>query len=277
MVYCIYHSRDLDGWMSAAIVKNYFEYQEVELIGWDYGDDLPTIKEGERVIMVDVAFQKPEMRALNKHNNLTWIDHHISSIKELEDLDISGVRDNNFAACELTWKHFFTNEPMPEVVHLLGRYDCFGHKGTDEEERVLYFQYAARAKVINVDDCRSLLYASDTLDYNKWLSLGLGILNYLKVEAKDIYEKRMSHATVTGLKYASVNVKRFNPANMDIPYHEDGYDFFVAYSRMSDGRWTFSIYNDNEKVDVSKIAKNHGGGGHAGASGFIADNLEFVS
>jgi nanoRNase/pAp phosphatase (c-di-AMP/oligoRNAs hydrolase) len=34
-----------------------------------------------------------------------------------------------------------------------------------------------------------------------------------------------------------------------------------------------SLYS--EKVDVSIIAKNHGGGGHAGAAGFICRDLPF--
>ena len=66
---CIYHSRDLDGWMSAAIVKKWViessdgnytcgnvgenhsfgfmnfqtdkELNQCYFLGWDYGDDIP--------------------------------------------------------------------------------------------------------------------------------------------------------------------------------------------------------------------------------------------
>ena len=41
---------------------------------------------------------------------------------------------------------------------------------------------------------------------------------------------------------------------------------------MKDGRWTVSLYNENGKFDVSEIAKLMGGGGHAGAAGFVCDD-----
>jgi oligoribonuclease NrnB/cAMP/cGMP phosphodiesterase (DHH superfamily) len=39
--------------------------------------------------------------------------------------------------------------------------------------------------------------------------------------------------------------------------------------------WKFSLYNDNGKVDCSQIAKQYGGGGHAGAAGFILNQEQF--
>ena len=45
-VICIYHSRDLDGWASGAVVKKWCEENnyEIELIGYDYGQDVPVEK-----------------------------------------------------------------------------------------------------------------------------------------------------------------------------------------------------------------------------------------
>ena len=40
-----------------------------------------------------------------------------------------------------------------------------------------------------------------------------------------------------------------------------------------DGKWVFSLYNDNREVDCSLIAKQYGGGGHFSASGFVVDNI----
>src|SRR5665811_1044860 len=52
-----------------------------------------------------------------------------------------------------------------------------------------------------------------------------------------------------------------------IDYHKDGYDGFACcwYQK---GKWMYSLYNDNGKVDCSDICKSRGGGGHKGASGF---------
>ena len=83
---CIYHSRDLDGWMSGAIVK--LLYPDVESIGWDYGQPLPDIDTESQVIMVDVCFPKEAMIEISQANGLIWIDHHISAIT-----DIGGLRN----------------------------------------------------------------------------------------------------------------------------------------------------------------------------------------
>ena len=40
-------------------------------------------------------------------------------------------------------------------------------------------------------------------------------------------------------------------------------------------KWTISLYSQGESVDVSVIAKAHGGGGHKGAAGFRAEELPF--
>ena len=69
---CIYHSIDLDGWMSAAIVKHWFNQQEVpnkegedcntiNFIGYNYGQPIPDLSEYDKVIMCDISFPKENM------------------------------------------------------------------------------------------------------------------------------------------------------------------------------------------------------------------------
>lgn len=141
---CVYHSIDLDGWMSAAIVKYWFNstveipnkkdepINTLEFIGYNYGQPIPDFSKYDKVIMVDISFRDSTMQILKELcKEFIWIDHHISSIKDSEEYhynDIKGLRNTKYAACELTWNFFFPDEPMPEIVRLLGRYDCFGHK-----------------------------------------------------------------------------------------------------------------------------------------------------
>lgn len=163
---CIYHSIDLDGWMSAAIVKRWFKKNNkdfikdtdsnfCDFIGYNYGDPIPDVSEYDKVTMVDISFPKEEMDKIGI-KKLVWIDHHISAIKDSEPYpynDAFGIRDTNFAACELTWQYFFPNEPMPEIVRLLGRYDCFGHKpqwkSVDGYECI--YEVSSHGKVRSID------------------------------------------------------------------------------------------------------------------------------
>src|SRR6478752_505357 len=109
---CIYHSRDLDGYCSGAIVK--YKYPNAKLIGFDYGQKLPMdeIPSGEPIIMVDVSLPMHEMEELSKHSgyNMTWIDHHISAISDYKNHDhfgITAVLENGISACEGAWKYLF--------------------------------------------------------------------------------------------------------------------------------------------------------------------------
>ena len=320
-IICIYHSRDLDGWMSSAIVKKWFEENHddpivyshpykgdhtikdgipdsqdgLSMLGWDYGGEIPDLSGYDKVIMVDVAFPSDVMIKLrNSPGHFMWIDHHKSAIIESVQKNyqgMSGTRNDKFAACELTWQYLFPGEKMPEIVRLLGRYDCFGYKGTDEEQEVLEFQYGARAYMSNYEDCYT--YLQQDIEYNidtpsnivlDISSAGKFIYKYLCTEARQTYKKAFpvkfsekvfdTNApypnTFRPRKFLCVNQERFNPVNFGIDYHKDGYDGFACFW-LKEGKWHWSLYNDNGKVDCSVIAKQYGGGGHFGASGFVCN------
>jgi len=114
---CVYHSRDLDGWMSAAIVKHWWKqdcasrvpqitfmnrenviitpFDVIVFIGWDYGNPIPNLEEYDKVIMVDISFPVDEMDELFEKldASLVWIDHHISAIKANGELDEWEIED----------------------------------------------------------------------------------------------------------------------------------------------------------------------------------------
>lgn len=303
---CVYHSVDLDGWMSAAIVKHWFDttfvgklgtfkddpniiikpFDSLTFIGYNYGQPIPNLSEYDQVIMCDISFPKEEMDKLyNRLNSeFIWIDHHISAIKEIGNFNpninedtssISGLRITTFAACELTWNYFFI-EPMPEIVRLLGRYDCFGHKGTSEEKTVLEFQYGARSVISNIEDAYNALTENINLGSSYCVEIhvyGKSIYSYLKQEANLKFAKRFT-LKFGEYSFAAINAERFNPVNFGINYHSYKADDVYFYDGVASFWITpngiyFSIYNDNGKVDCSVIAKKLGGGGHAGASGFF--------
>lgn len=328
---CIYHSVDLDGWMSAAIVKHWFKttykdcsleedsnviYDNIKLqdsitfIGYNYGQPIPDLSEYDKVIMCDISFPKDIMKEITYDagtNNFIWLDHHKSAIEDVmsrfdvDDCEMKGIRDTKFAACELTWKYFFPNEPMPEIIRLLGRYDCFGHKGTDEEQKVLEFQYGARQCISNYEEAYTKLVIGMNADYveHEILTNGKAIYKYLCTEAKQVYKNRfeiiLSGDTQPNklgvmfvlkdgskethwqkLKFICINRERFNPINFGIDYHKDGYDGCACFY-FDGSNYNFSLYNDNGLVDCSIIAKQYGGGGHKGAAGFRCNNETFLN
>ena len=314
---CIYHSIDLDGWMSAAIVKHWWNLVEkspndkLSFIGYNYGEPIPDLSEYDKVIMCDISFDNPYiMYNIAIEKELTWLDHHISAIDLIENYDwdnvdsILGIRDTNFAASELTWKYFFPNEEMPEIVRLLGMYDSFRHRGTDEEQRVLEFQYGARQVISKYEEAYIYLVrctkATELLRKNIQNSspeelkhcypiekaiheIGVSIYKYLCTEAKQVYKNGFEAWFNNGdntsagctYKFICVNKERFNPISFGIDYHKEGYDGAACF-HYGNGVWNFGLYNDNGLVDCSQIAKQYGGGGHRGSSGMRLNNTQFL-
>lgn len=297
---CIYHKIDLDGWMSAAIVKLWFiikigeHLSNIKFIGFNYGDQIPDLSEYNKIIMCDVSFPKEEMYKLGNNINigkLIWIDHHISAINDSYTGNynrIEGIRDIKYAACELTWKYFFPNDSMPELVRRLGRYDCFGHIGTDEEQMITEFQYGARMVINNYTEAYQHLI-DEGMDYqtpelntlNIIHEKGKIIYNYLCNDAKKSYKNGFDmyfyypNESKRQVKFLAINKERFNPANFKLDYHNKGYDGCACFY-YSAGLWKFSLYNENKSIDCSLIAKQFNGGGHAGASGFVLNTEEFI-
>ena len=123
---CIYHKIDIDGWLSAAIVKHYYDTHvklycsvceqplpdghtgstqccggmtisdnTIELLGYNYGDsiDIEDIKNNyDRVITVDVSLDILDMITLidKLGHNFIYIDHHTAKINEVIEKTVEG-------------------------------------------------------------------------------------------------------------------------------------------------------------------------------------------
>jgi uncharacterized protein len=276
---CIYHSIDLDGWCSAAIVK--LARPECKFIGYNYGQPIPEFTDStEELVFVDISLPMSEfLKLYQRGHKITWIDHHISAINDYKQFIGDGEtfmftsHSPLYAACELTWTYFFGDKQMPELVRLLGRYDCFGHKGTDEEQKVLDFQYGARSIISNMEECYRELNDNIHCDHteNAILQMGKGIYKFLCTDARQSY-KNSFVIDFDGYKFITVNKERFNPINFGIDYHKEGYDGAACF-HYANGKWNFSLYNDNGLIDCSIICKKRGGGGHKGASGFVTTDI----
>jgi oligoribonuclease NrnB/cAMP/cGMP phosphodiesterase (DHH superfamily) len=312
---CIYHRLDLDGRTSAAIVKEFwlqenpggithfknenthiekadvwsFEHEKskrtISFHGWNYGDEIPEFcPTYDRIIMCDISFPPEEMLKLNNRHgsSFIWIDHHKSAMEKNNNFLIAGNTNVELSACELTWEYFFPAESMPELVRLFGVYDTHRYLGTDEEENVLNTQYGARALVKNYDEVHKFLFNPKGCDPVMLMQYGLCIMEYLKVKMEDVYKSGFGVEVKDGEnthKFICINANESNPSVFGIDYHKDGYAG-VIYFYNSDKSWKFVIYNDNGKVDCSKIASYYSkeGGGHRGSAGFSKNGLpEFIT
>jgi len=276
----IFHHGDLDGRCAAAIVdmwvrknKDTIKPNRVEFREMQYKDnpDFSDIS-NEMVIIVDFSFKPDVFRKLQERtNNIIWCDHH-ASCKDYDYAkeNIPGIRDFGnpcLAGCELAWKHFI-GTTIPWGVELLGDYDAFRIEHDPE-----CFQYYEGLKTIDDSPQSGTWYRifKDQEYVDKIVETGKTIIRYRDLYVNDMCKNYGYETEIGGHKAVALNVYRFGSAAFGKLFKE--YPICIAY--IYDGKkYMLSLYSDN-KVDVSKVAQKYGGGGHAGAAGFVCGELPF--
>ncbi len=290
---CIFHSRDLDGFSSAAIVK--LKYPDVKLVGYDYNEPIPwdKITAGEPVIMVDVSFKMEDMAALSVHSDyqFTWIDHHVSAINEfnekLGNADVAfglqhivSVLENGIAACEGTWKYLFPDKLMPKAIELLGKYDTWRNQNKTEWEMVILpFQFGMRLKcnsaetfpmqLINEEEHLQSIVDGQIIE--RIIKKGLTILEYQAMVNESACKKSAFECQFEGLRVIALNGGGFNSDVFKSVYDQSKHDVMMPF-QFNGKEWIISMYTTKD-IDLSVIARKYKGGGHARACGFSVPSI----
>lgn len=278
MIHCFFHSADLDGHCAGAIVK--YKFPEAVMHEIDYGQkfqlkDIDLKK--DTIIFVDFCLQPiSEIVELFKifNNRLIIIDHHISTIRDLEkeglEQKIPGICINNLAGCELTWAYYFPTEEIPECVRLLGRYDVWDL----EYPNVLPFQFGMRLNdTLPVTENSMIMWKNyfNKKSFNNLIAetieKGKIILKYQKQENEKYIKSNAFEADFQGYKAICVNKLLTNSQLFDSVWDEKKYDLMITFGIKNNGMWAMSFYTTKENIDCSKIAKSFGGGGHVQAAG----------
>ena len=267
-----YHSSDLDGHCSGAILKWVYK-DKCELIPINYGDDFPweDITEDEIIYMLDFSLQpfNPDMMKLLERQNTIWIDHHISAIKELKKHDMEykkGLLRDGIGACQLTWEFLFGYKNIPYGVKLLAEYDVWNHSNPD----TLPFQFGMRLYETDPRKDKSLwnrIFHEDKFTIDNIIEKGKTILEYQKQENEKYAKACAFETTVDGLKCIAINKMLTNSQLFESVWDGEKYDAMLAFG-FRKNKWTISLYTDKEGIDVSVTAKKFGGGGHKQAAGF---------
>jgi len=275
---CFYHAADLDGRCSRAIIKH--AHPDCKMIGINYGDEFPweSISTGvwEVVYMVDFCLQPFEdMERLSHMCNLAWIDHHKSAIEEVHKRWFTAYEQSlgiGIGACALVWDHCHPGEARPKAVQLLAEYDVRDH----HNPWTLPFQYGMRVE--NTDPSSSIwgfMLRPGSEDVMNIVDAGHTVLRYVKRENRKYMDACGFETSLDGLRAIAINRMLTNSQMFDNVWDPVKYDVMLTFGFRA-GQWTVSLYTDKDAVDVSVIAKAHGGGGHKGAAGFQCRELPFA-
>ena len=264
---CIHHN-DADGRASAAIVRRALG-PDVWLCEANYGDPIPLerVLVSDHIVIVDFSLPKDEMEKLATHHQLTWIDHHKTSLDEMTGVadEWPGIRDPDKAACVLTWNYFFPNLPVPQAIRLIGDRDIW------------------RWAEVDTGPFGEGLYQLDTRPLNDHLWNALlnddktfvqGIIEDGKIlrdaRLRDIQRmtrRRGFEAFFEGYRTLVINTRGSGDFGQQV--RDLGYQLAYCYvDNLHQGELTTFVSLYSQEADVAKIAEKFGGGGHAGAAGF---------
>lgn len=291
---CFYHG-DNDGKCAAfwvyAHVGLYDGYNDVNdsFIEINYNKRFPIeiIRPNEQVYIVDYSISPDEMRELLKiTKDVTWIDHHKTAIEKYADFEhnIRGVRYDGVAGCMLTYCyiHHMTpgrgqgeikpfdismTEDAPMFTKLIADWDVWTFKYGDDTR---YFKVGTDSLDLTPDGNTWWdMFAEET--EQEIIEKGKVITAFRDQWASNYINKLGFEVEFEGYKCFTVNLGYSNSEYFkSLP--EGKYDILMPF--VFDGEnYIVSLYS--KTVDVSEIAKKHGGGGHKGASGFTCRKLPF--
>jgi len=292
-----YHGSDNDGFCSGALVKmripssilypvtySVFKKNEIEYLK-------KRVKKKDTVYICDFSFSPNGFFYLinDLQCSVIWLDHHISAINKikespiLKNTHIQGIRDINYAGCELTWKYLYNNQEIHPVVKMLGRYDVWDH---EHDENILYFQNGISQYDVNPVSDRSLwdiLIPVTTnhlvLDYSEKIfkqiiNEGKVITRYATQQNKlkcfsafscSFKEEQFKDYKIIGVfgGYGSLTFESI--------WNNQKYDIMFT-ANYNGENWNCSLYTDKD-IDVSVVASFFEGGGHKKASGFFVPDV----
>lgn len=284
----VYLHDDLDGWMSAAIVKRI--YPDVEFVKVNYGDcylENTDLNENVIVIIVDFTFPLEIMKMLCERFNegnlagLCWIDHHKSAKEKMPKLwnskDIDGIREiNKGSAALLTWEWFYPHEIIPPAIDFISRYDTwdFGEDEREIKEFIMGLNYLVGN--VSPEEYNSRIL-QQLIDYNEQTYNLADEYGHVLMKATDQrIEKSIADGkeiTFHGHKTLLVNSNHDVSLIGEAIYNGD-HEIGIIWSVRCD-KVIFSLRS--KTIDVAKLAEKYGGGGHKGAAGFTYPTRDLVN
>lgn len=257
----IYHGNCADGFSAAWCFWRKYR-TDADYVAGVYQQDPPDVT-GRDVYLVDFSYKRAVVeQMLAKANSVTLIDHHKTAIEDLAGVEgLVQFTDLNRSGATLAWDFVFPGEDRPLLLGHIEDRDLWRFKlpGTREIQAVVFsYEYTF--------ELWDNLMAADQVELLKLTAAGAAIE---RKHHKDVAElvgvcqRRMTigghDVPVASLPYTLVSDAAHKMAQ--------GEPFAACYWDTAKGR-VFGLRATDEGVDVSEVAKQYGGGGHAKAAGF---------
>lgn len=256
----IYHKGCNDGFGAAWSAWKKFG-DSVEYIGEEHNQPIPKGLKGKDVYLVDFSYAKGPMEKILKiAKTLTVIDHHVSARPVVESLP-NHVYDNDHSGAYLAWQYFHPGKPVPKLIQYIEDTDLWRFNLRNTKELMASLDlYEFDFKVW--DKLYKEFQNPKTL--KKHIEVGGIILKY----EERIIEKAIYRSNVVKFEGYTAIATNSNVLTSEIGNRLTKImpPIGIIYCQVH-GKKIVSL-RGNGKVDVSKLAQKHGGGGHKSAAGF---------
>jgi oligoribonuclease NrnB/cAMP/cGMP phosphodiesterase (DHH superfamily) len=289
---CFYHFPCDDGFAAAWTVKQ--RWPDIDLRPTNYGLEVPDAAiDGKNILIADFSFKPPVLESLAaRAASIIILDHHktaqadlkeflvemcgdaaftaedadglMSDFRELDRPPIAARFDMNRSGASLTWEFCFHNQLPPLAIALI-------------EDRDLWrFAYPETRAF-------SLFLRSHSYDHETWSQIFSRMAQApqsVLAEARAIerfYDQKIAEIVPTAT-LKDIGIWHGIPtAHAPYAFVSDlGHELlkanpnapFVAIIVDAYGGRTYSLRSEDNRQDVSEIAKGFGGGGHRNAAGF---------
>lgn len=267
-VLCFFHANCTDGAASAAVIKR--KYPQAKCYPMNHGDPLRAKVKGKKLFIVDFSFKENILRRFKEEaTSVHWYDHHITALPTRDKLGW-GVLDLKESGASLTWKQEFPNTPMPRIIEYVRDKDLYEWKLPHSREISMYLRGIEDITNPLAPCWKKLFELKDKKTWQAMIDQGAAALEFqrktLKKGLKNAFPIKFH-----GYKSLAVNWSMDASDMGEYIYKDLGYEVAIMFF-FTGNQFNFSLRSD--KIDVSKIALEYGGGGHPGASGFRQNNID---
>ena len=274
----LYHGNCADG--TAASWPFWREDIENRLIFHQCLRDQPPPKniDGKNLIILDFCYSLEETLAMARTaRSIVIIDHHESSKSIIGHTpkNVTVIIDITKSGAQLAWEYLYQDAEIPWFIDVIAAHDLWKWDAHPEYEHLSDVLYAK-----GYYSCPKLeeLYLQ-TLDLGteevmkKFSSINIDdryVQKAIKSAQKDSFLTRYTAPNGEQYTVRIVNCDRKIRSKIG-NYLSKDCDFVVVwqYDFMTNQWWCSARANAANDVDLSKIAQQHGGGGHVKAASFV--------
>jgi len=269
----IYHGDCPDGFGGAYAAWKKFGPKAAYIpgAGWTA---LPCPLKNKEIYLIDYTYNDEALikKLMRDNIRVTAIDHHITAERAVKlTQDYSFALDHSGAV--LAWKYFHPGKKVPMMLRYIEDRDIWRWKVPSSKEVLSYFDLGERSFATWDRSAKEL----EQPRYRKaYKEKGALLLRYEKTLIEHI-ATGAERVRFAGHLVFAVNAPRHFADDLGNFFARKTHSFAIVW-RKADGAVKVSL-RSNGSVDVAKIAKKFGGGGHKNAAAFAfaarADGITF--